>query len=383
MKPKLIKCLTMFAVVISLALAGCSSDDNGDGNGGNGGNDDDTPSATCNDGIQNGNEEGIDCGGSCPTQCTTGEDPEEEDPELSGAISEDRTLDSSITYQLTGALSVESGATLTIPAGTLIIANGEPTSSYIVVNKGADIQINGTEADPVIMRSANQDRGDWGGLIILGDATTSEGVDAESEVGGFIYGGTNDTDNSGSINYLIINHSGAQIDADSGFNGLSLYAVGSGTTISNVAILNSLDDGVAFFGGTVSPSNFYLVNNEDDAVDWTEGWNGTLTTTFVNHTDDGFSTAVEADGVDAAIAVPTLVDFTAFSVFGGTALQFKETTGAVITNIYLLGYDTNVEMTDGGPVGNISVDGTALTTVDDDVFDGDPVPQTMFDWANQ
>ena len=143
-----------------------------------------------------------------------------------------------------------------------------------MVQKGAAIDIQGTPNEPVIMTSANETPGDWGGLVIAGDATTTKGTDATAEVGDITYGGGNDADNSGSIDYLIINYAGAQINSESQYNGLTLYAVGSETTISNVAILNGTDDGVEFFGGTVSASNFYLENNQDDAIDWTEGWNG-------------------------------------------------------------------------------------------------------------
>ncbi|SFR35198.1 hypothetical protein SAMN04490243_0953 [Robiginitalea myxolifaciens] len=303
-----------------------------------------------------------------------------ESQDIDGAITADMMLDANVIYRLTGTLSVENGATLTIPAGTTIISD-TGTDKYIVVQKGSMIDVQGTMDDPVIMTSSDQTPGDWGGLVIAGNASTTEGIDAIAEVGGIIYGGTDDADNSGSINYLVINYAGAQINSESQYNGLSLYAVGSGTSITNVAILNGTDDGVEFFGGTVSASNFYLENNEDDAVDWTEGWNGTLTKTYVLHTIDGFSTAVEADGVDAAVAVPTLADFTAVSTTGGTALQFKKTTGAVITNIVLDGYATNVEMRDGGPVSNVEVDGTAMTTVDDDVFNGTAVDPADFGWA--
>lgn len=305
-----------------------------------------------------------------------------ETQDLEGSMTTDMTLDASVIYRLRGSFSVDAG-TLTIPAGTRIIADAEQgaaTETYIVVKKGAMIDIQGTAEAPVVMTSSSQQPGDWGGLVILGDATTSEGVDAIAEVGGFVYGGTNDTDNSGSIEYLVINYAGAQINSESQYNGLSLYAVGSGTTINNVAILNGTDDGVEFFGGTVSASNFYLANNEDDAVDWTEGWNGTLTNTLVVHDIEGFSTAVEADGVDAGVAVPTLENFTAVSSTGGTALQFKKTTGAIITNILLDGYTVNVDMRDSGPVGNIEVDGTAMTTVDDDVFGGTGVDTSVFTW---
>ena len=272
-------------------------------------------------------------------------------------ITEDLTLDASVAYSLSGTFSVESGATLTIPAGTTITAEveeGTETSTYVVVQKGAMIDIQGTEDAPVIMTSANEEPGDWGGLILLGDATTTAGIDATAEVGQLIYGGTNDEDNSGSINYLIINYAGASINPDSQFNGLTLYAVGSGTTIENVAMLNGTDDGVEFFGGTVSATNMYMENNEDDAIDWTEGWNGTLTDAYVLHTIEGFSTAVEADGENGN---PTLANLTAVSTTGGTAMQFKFESGATITGLSLTGYETVLDFRDDGAVSNVQIEG--------------------------
>jgi hypothetical protein len=358
MKANSFKFLMMLVMAFSLFAVGCSSDDN----------DPDVDPPTCSDGIQNGDEEGVDCGGSCPNACPiAGQD------ELEGSITEDTTLDATILYRLRGILSVESGATLTIPAGTTIVSD-TGTDKYIVVQKGGQIVVNGTESNPVLMTSASTNPGDWGGLVIAGDASTTEGVDAIAEVGGIVYGGSNDTDSSGSISYLIIDYAGAQINAESQYNGLSLYAVGSGTSIDNVAILNGTDDGVEFFGGTVSASNIYLENNEDDAVDWTEGWNGTITNTYVLHTIDGFSTAVEADGENQN---PSLVNFTAVSTEGGTALQFKKESGATITGLSLTGYITSIEMRDGGPLANITIDGEvadpsetylAAPTVDVDTF---------------
>jgi urease beta subunit len=299
---------------------------------------------------------------------------------LSGSLTTDTTLDANVIYLLQGSLSVESGAKLTIPAGTVIIANaasGQQTETYIVVKKGAQIDIQGTQSNPVVMTSTDQNPGDWGGLILLGDASTTEGVDAIAEVGGFVYGGANDADNSGSIEYLIINYAGAQINAESQYNGLTLYAIGNGTTIQNVAVLNGTDDGVEFFGGTVNATNMYFENNEDDAVDWTEGWNGTLTNAYVTHTVAGFSTALEADGINGN---PQLVNFTAISTQGGTALQFKKESGATITNLYLQGYATQVDMRDGGPLANVQIDGAAAVA-DGDYTTGTQVDVATFAWA--
>src|SRR5690606_12882835 len=309
-----------------------------------------------------------------------GTETEVESTVLEGDIASDLTLNPAIMYFLPGKFSVEAGATLTIPAGTQIIANadgGQETETYIVIQKGAKIDIQGTETDPVVMTSTNETPGDWGGLVILGDATTSAGVDATAEVGGLIYGGSNDADDSGSIDYLVINYAGAQIDPESQYNGLTLYAVGSGTSISNVAVLNGTDDGIEFFGGTVSVANIYLENNEDDSVDWTEGWNGTITNTYVLHTKEGFSTAVEADKANNN---PQFINFTAVSTVGVTALQFKLESGATFTGLSLAGYDTTIDMANDGPLANVIIDGeTANPNLS---YAGTPtVDIAMFAWV--
>ncbi|MDR5589296.1 hypothetical protein [Christiangramia sp. SM2212] len=284
--------------------------------------------------------------------------------DLTGSLEEDMTLDASKTYNLTGTFSIESGVTLTIPAGTEIVADATSSSSdetevYIVVQKGGNIEINGTSSSPVIIRAASNRAGSWGGLVIAGNASTTAGLDAEAEVGGILYGGGDDTDSSGSIKYLILKDAGASINPESQYNGLSLYAVGSGTSIQNVAITNGADDGVEFFGGTVSVTNLYLEDNEDDAVDWTEGWSGTITNTYVLHTIGNFSTAIEADGEDNS---PKINNFTAVSTTGGTALQFKKNSGAIITGLSLSGYDKSLDIADANrtDLANIQINGSTV-----------------------
>lgn len=391
MKTRIFRLLMVFVASSALFMAGCNNDDGGG------------TTATCSDGIQNGGETGVDCGGSCPTACepvtpdATCDDGEQngdevgvdcggscsnacsDATELNGSITEDTELDPAIAYKLTGTLSVESGATLTIPAGTVITADvevGNETSTYIVIQQGAAIDVQGTEGNPVIMTSSGQEPGNWGGLVIAGEATTTEGVDATAEVGGIIYGGTDDADSSGNIDYLVINYAGASINAESQYNGLTLYAVGSGTTIDNVAALNGTDDGIEFFGGTVSVTNFYAENNQDDAIDWTEGWNGTVTSAYILHTGE-FSTAVEADGENGN---PTLINITAVTTSEQeerVALQFKKESGATITGLSLSGYTISVDMADNGPLTNIQIEGadadpaeayTAEATVDVALF---------------
>ncbi|WP_159519454.1 hypothetical protein [Sunxiuqinia indica] len=279
--------------------------------------------------------------------------------ELNGSVDSDVTLDSDKTYRLTGSYIVQDGASLTIPAGTKIHADNGGTDVYIAVLMGGQIFINGTAEEPVVIASDLSLPGDWGGLTICGKATTTAGVNATAEVGDFTYGGAEDTDDSGDITYLVIKGTGAQINPESQYNGVSLYSVGSGTKIENVAVINGSDDGIEFFGGTASVTNIYLENNEDDAVDWTEGWSGGITNTYISHTIAGFSTAFEGDKVNNN---PQFTNVTAISTVGGTALQFKLESGATITNLYLEGYDKNIDMKDNGALTNVQIDGADATT---------------------
>ncbi|HCM19754.1 MAG TPA: hypothetical protein DIC46_03060 [Porphyromonadaceae bacterium] len=300
--------------------------------------------------------------------------------ELKGTLDENYTLSASTNYQLTGSFIVNEGATLTIPAGTRITATaaaGNATETYIAVMRGARINVQGTADAPVIMTSTQGKAGDWGGLTLCGKATTTAGTDATAEVGNFKYGGTEDADNSGAISYLVIKGSGAKINSESEYNGLTLYSVGSGTKVSNVAVINGADDGVEFFGGTVSVENLYLENNEDDAIDWTEGWNGTVKNAYVKHTIKGFSTVVEADGKNNN---PKIENLTAVSTENGTALQFKKQSGATITGLSLIGYTKIVDMVDGGPLANVKINGETASL--DKAYDGPAtVDPSSWSWA--
>lgn len=281
------------------------------------------------------------------------------------------TLDPTKTYHLTGAYVIKEGVTLNILAGTKIVAQ-KGVGVHIVVSKGAKLNILGELNNPVEIVSEEGNSGDWGGIVICGKAKTTLGEDIRTEVGGYYYGGSQDDDNSGTIQYLVLKGAGAKISQDrSEFNGLSLYAVGSGTSLSNIAIINSGDDGIAFFGGGVDATNIYIENAKDDAVDWTEGWSGTLSNTYVKHTQDFNQenqtyTALEAQGDNNN---PKISNFTAVSTVANIGLQFKGNSGADINNLHLGGYTHQIIFTDQDdqeltdiPLNTVKVDGQSVTS---------------------
>ena len=199
-------------------------------------------------------------------------------------------------YILRGFVFVNDGQTLTIQAGTVI--KGQPGqgsgASALIVARGGKIMANGTAAAPIIMTGLADDLNGsvpddanslWGGLIILGKASTSnmaEGNDKsiegipETESRGHYGGGAtpDDADNSGSITYLSVRHGGSVIGADNEINGISLGAVGSGTVLDHIEVFCNFDDGIEFFGGDPNLTNVVLTYTGDDGLDQDEGFHG-------------------------------------------------------------------------------------------------------------
>src|SRR5712672_2804521 len=89
----------------------------------------------------------------------------------------DRVFSADTVYVLTGLYYVESGHTLTIQPGTLI--RGDKNSSgTIIVTKGAKLFAQGTLQRPIVFTSnqapGSRAPGDWGGIILLGNAPTNK-----------------------------------------------------------------------------------------------------------------------------------------------------------------------------------------------------------------
>ncbi len=201
------------------------------------------------------------------------------------------TWSSDSVYILDGFVFVNSGQTLTIEPGTVI--KGKPgqgsDASALIVAKGGTIMAKGTKNDPIIFTaeaddlngSVNvMDRGLWGGVIILGDATLNsqpnttqiEGIPTNEPRGE--YGGSNDNHDAGVFKYVSIRHGGSDIGAGNEINGLTLGGVGSGTEIHHVEVISNQDDGVEWFGGAAEVHHVVTAFCGDDAFDYDEGWHG-------------------------------------------------------------------------------------------------------------
>lgn len=210
--------------------------------------------------------------------CSTDDDPVIPEPEptvLQGSITSDLTLKSGNSYTLNGELLVKEGATLNIEPGVKIVAQYDDRVDYILIEQGAKINAQGTASAPIVMTSSKEEPGAWGGIHICGRAhTNAEGGKGSSEIGGAVYGGDNDADNSGVLKYVRVEYTGYAFDEEHEANGMTFYGVGNGTVVENCEAYHGSDDGFEFFGGSVNVKNMVVVNCSDDSFDWTEGWNG-------------------------------------------------------------------------------------------------------------
>ncbi|WP_415407067.1 hypothetical protein ACLHDG_00660 [Sulfurovum sp. CS9] len=204
--------------------------------------------------------------------------------ELSGNISSDMTLTSDKLWVLDGLVVVESGATLTIEAGTVIAGcdgTGDATS-YMIIDKGAKIFANGTSSRPIIFTSTKTaidgeapSVGQWGGLTIIGHAGNDQ-VQPYEVNSAFAADATDMADSSGVFRHVKILNSGITMEQDKEINGLSFVGVGSGTIVEDITVDRSDDDGVEIWGGTVNLTNVFITRCTDDYFDIDDGYSGTV-----------------------------------------------------------------------------------------------------------
>ena len=301
---------------------------------------------------------------------------------VSGAIATNTTWTADNIYQLNQKVVVSEGVTLTINPGTIIKGSAGTGSlaSALIVARGATLDAQGTADQPIIFTSTSDnitcgqtagtnldenDRGLWGGLIVLGYAPCSfsgditeaqiEGIPADDTFG--LYGGTDAADNSGSLQYISIRHGGALIGEGNEINGLTLGGVGTGTLINHIEVVANVDDGVEFFGGTVNPTNLLVWAQGDDALDIDQAYSGTIDNAVVVLGD--FSDhAFEVDGPEGtATGSFTLQNITIIgnaTTDNGEYADYRSNAMGTTNNIYAYGFkdSSDIELDNDGVATN-------------------------------
>lgn len=209
--------------------------------------------------------------------------------EVKSDITTSTTWTKDKVYTLKGFVNVTSGNTLTIEAGTIIKGAGkdlDPTASgkggTLIILPGAKLMAIGTVDAPIVFTSSNdpgkRNYGDWGGVVLIGKSVHNQPGSTPLEGGITGTMGTDNiaNDNSGTLQYVRIEFAGIALsnNANSEINGLTLYAVGSGTTIDHVQVSYSGDDSYEWFGGTVNAKYLVAYRGWDDDFDTDWGFTG-------------------------------------------------------------------------------------------------------------
>lgn len=272
------------------------------------------------------------------------------------------------TYLLDGLVFLETGGVLNIEAGTVVKFTaradvGNP--SALVITKGAKIYATGTAQNPIIFTAEADDVNNptdlgpkdnalWGGLVILGNGVTQKSGNGSVSVEGIptteprgIYGGNDNTDDSGIMRYVSIRHGGRQLVSGSELNGLTLGAVGSKTVLEYIEIYANSDDGIEFFGGAPNLKYAVVAFAEDDSFDWDEVYTGKGQFWFSIQRPDIADAGGELDGTTpddvTPYSNPTVYNWTHIgSGIGATAANpvgwlFRAGTAGVVANSIVTG----------------------------------------------
>ena len=288
--------------------------------------------------------------------------------ELTGNL-ETQTLVSSKKYLIKGQVFVRDTKTLTIEAGTIIMGD-KATKGTLIIDRGAKIIANGTAARPIVFTSSlavnTRDRGDWGGLIILGRASVNVPDQAiEGIMPAVVYGGNVDTDNSGSLNFVRVEFAGIELTPNNETNSITLGGVGSGTVMANCQVSFGGDDGFEWFGGSVNGKNLIAFACWDDSFDLDFGFTGRLQFLLdirnASYADQSGSNGIECD-TNANDAVPAQGTLTIGSISNYTsvgprasatqgingnfqhAIDLRRRTAISIGNSVMVGYPRGIRM---------------------------------------
>lgn len=311
---------------------------------------------------------------------------------LQGRISANRTLRAQYTYKLRGLVYVTNGAILTIEPGTKIVGEaGTSDKGALIITRSCKIIADGTADKPIVFTSeaATPQRGDWAGLVILGNAPTNSSFNGTQGLGE-IEGGVNNSDglglygtpatqaqnpadNSGVLRYVRVEYAGFAFLPDKEINGITFGGVGSGTIVDNVQVSYANDDSFEWFGGTVNCSHLISFRTLDDDFDTDNGFSGkvqfgiALRDSSVADISKSESFESDNDANGSALLPQTAAVFSNMTVMGPKATlantgnnlfvwgaQIRRNSTISIFNSIIMGYPNGlyIDATKGVPTDN-------------------------------
>jgi len=281
------------------------------------------------------------------------------DGEVRGSIDEDTVWSEDMIID--GIVTVKGGAVLTIEPGVVIRGKN---GAALVIAQGSRLEAVGTADAPIVFTSSQAEgsraRGDWGGIVLLGEASTNlmggvgiaEGLEDQPNYGGG--GSPDDAGSCGSLSYVRVEYAGYELTTDNELNGITFYACGAGTSVDHLQVHMGEDDGIEMFGGAWSGSHILITGAGDDSVDIDQGWSGQLQYVVIQQDPGTGNFAFEISNQEAnrdaePRTSPRLANVTAIGGTGSKSagLKLKEGTAGEFYNTIVTGFgNAAVELTE-------------------------------------
>jgi hypothetical protein len=295
-----------------------------------------------------------------------------------GEITTDQLWTSNFIWEIDGVVYVTNGAKLTIQPGTVIIGKVDQTTDALVITRGCQIFAEGTPERPIVFTSGRpkgeREPGDFGGLIVLGNApinipagaTNIEGIVIAGNAERTRYGGTNPADNSGVLKYVRVEFGGKLLEGTQAneLNSFTFGGVGSGTQLSHLQASFCNDDAFEFFGGTVDAKYLFSYSANDDDFDTDFGYIGKIQyglaiRELTNFSDGSNGIESDNDGASSPNRPFTEGTFSNLTVVGprlfGTlpsdhrfraGALLRRNTAQSVANSVFVGFPTGLELAD-------------------------------------
>ena len=306
---------------------------------------------------------------------------------VSADITSNTTWTTGTVVLLQNKVYVTNGATLTIEPG-VIIRGDQATGGTLIITRGSKINAQGTQSNPIVFTSnqaaGSRNLGDWGGVIILGNARNNQpggvaviegGLDAVKAQ----FGGTDDSDNSGVFSFVRIEFGGIPFQVDKEINGLTLGSVGSNTTVDHVQCSFTNDDSFEWFGGTVNAKYLVAFRGLDDDFDTDFGYRGYIQFGLVvrdpgiadqstSSTSEGFESDNDGTGTEALPhTAPVFSNITIIGPYRGStsnsidpkfrrALRLRRNTYTSVFNSIFTDFPTGIHIDGSAAIANALTD---------------------------
>ncbi len=304
-----------------------------------------------------------------------------------------QTLSAGVPYLIRGQAIVPTGNVLTVQAGA-IIKGEKSTKGVLIIQPGGRLVANGTASNPIVFTSnqgpGERDRGDWGGIVWLGNAFVNqanrpavEGITPQQLYG--TVGAANieagATEDNGSLRFARIEYAGIELTPNNETNSLTMGGLGAATVVENVQVSYGGDDGFEWFGGKVNAKRLISLSTWDDDFDTDLGWTGNVQWGIVVRNpffaDQSGSNSFESDNQNNADPTVGCTDtekagctggvFSNISVFGPrdfgsraisanyqNAIHIRRRTNISIFNSFFSGFRIGLRVDDAATIANLT-----------------------------